>query len=52
MFWCPAPLPAGKAELAVKPPRAVKDKGGQFFLQVPLELLAEVFPSGKGSRWP
>lgn len=52
MFWCPAPLPAGKAELAVKPPRAVKDKGGQFFLPVPLELLAEVFPSGKGSRWP
>lgn len=31
MFWCPAPLPGGKAELAVKPPRAVKDEEKAVF---------------------
>lgn len=46
IFLCPAPFPGGKAELAVK----VKER--HCFLQVPLELLAEVFSGGKGSKCP
>ena len=55
MLWCPAPLPAGKVELAAQPPRAAKDERRQRLLRVPLEQLAtapglpEVLPSGKGS---
>lgn len=52
MFWCPAPLPGGKAELAGKPPRAVKDEGKQSFRWVPLEHLGSpgCCPVAKAAR--